>query len=191
MFSEPLKVAALMRGFEPDWFVAGGWAIDLFLGRETRPHGDIEIAIFRRDQIVLRNHLDGWLLNKAVDGELADWNEGEFLELPAHEIHCFNERAEPPFLEVLLNEADERDWIFRRDGRITKPLSELSLTATADPGVKFLRPEIVLLYKSKNPREKDERDFQAAVENLDAESRQWLKNALSVCCAEHHWSERL
>ena len=48
MFSEPLKVASLMRGFEPDWFIAGGWAIDLYLEKQTRLHDDIEIAIFRR-----------------------------------------------------------------------------------------------------------------------------------------------
>jgi hypothetical protein len=32
------------------WFVVGGWALDLFLGRETRSHKDIDIAIFREDQ---------------------------------------------------------------------------------------------------------------------------------------------
>ena len=90
MFELPLKVASLMRGFEPDWFVAGGWAIDLFLEKETRPHDDIEIAIFRKDQLALQNYLDGWVLKTAENGALSDWNKGEFLELPLHEIHCFN-----------------------------------------------------------------------------------------------------
>jgi hypothetical protein len=54
-----------MRGFEPDWFVAGGWAIDLFLEKTTRPHEDIEIAIFRKNQLALQDYLDGWLLKKA------------------------------------------------------------------------------------------------------------------------------
>ncbi|HEY8562140.1 MAG TPA: hypothetical protein VIL74_17330 [Pyrinomonadaceae bacterium] len=40
-------VRCSMRGFEPDWFIAGGRAIDLFLGGTTRTHADIEIAIFR------------------------------------------------------------------------------------------------------------------------------------------------
>lgn len=30
----PLKVAAIMRDFKPSWFVAGGWAIDLYLGNQ-------------------------------------------------------------------------------------------------------------------------------------------------------------
>lgn len=189
MFDVPLKVAVLMRGFEPDWFVAGGWAIDLYLGKETRPHDDIEIAVFRRDQIALRNHLDGWLLRKAENGALSNWNEGEFLELPVHEIHCFNETGDRRFLEVLLNETNGKEWIFRRNKSVTKPLSKLYLTSNT--GIKFLRPEVVLLYKSKNPRAKDERDFETVVKFLDAESRKWLKNVISICCSQHRWLENL
>ncbi|HSK73560.1 MAG TPA: hypothetical protein VK892_17820 [Pyrinomonadaceae bacterium] len=189
MFEPPVKVAFLMREFQPDWFVAGGWAIDLFLGKETRPHEDIEFAIFRRDQFELQNYLQGWSLRKVVNGELSEWKKEEFLELPVHEIHCFSETAEPYRLEILLNETKGKDWIFRRDKRITKPISKLFLTT--ESGIKFLRPEIVLLYKSKNPREKDERDFQTAVEFLDSESKEWLRNSLSVCYSGHDWLKTL
>lgn len=189
MFSQPLKVASVMRAFEPDWFVAGGWAIDLFLEKETRAHQDIEIAIFRKDQLALQNYLQGWKLKKAVGGELIEWKAGEFLELRIHEIHCFGENKELPVLEILLNETNDKEWIFRRDKRITKLLSELSLATNS--GINFLRPEIVLLYKSKNPREKDEQDFQAAVKQLDFESRKWLRGALSICYSKHHWLESI
>ena len=189
MFSEPLKVASLMRGFEPDWFIAGGWAIDLYLERQTRPHDDIEIAIFRRDQIALQNYLDGWLLKKAVGGELVDWNREEFLELPVFEIHCSGDTGELRFLEVLLNETGGKEWIFRRNKSVTKPLSKLHLTSNS--GIKFLCPEVVLLYKSKNPRFKDEQDFQTVVKYLDGESKLWLGNALSICYSDHHWLQSL
>ena len=124
-----------------------------------------------------------------MDGELIDWEKDEFLELPIFEIHCFNEGEEFPRLEVLLNESNDKEWIFRRDKRITKPLSELYLTLNS--GFKFLRPEVVLLYKSKNPRAKDEQDFQAAVNYLDFESKEWFSKALSICYPEHHWQKRL
>lgn len=189
MFSQPLKVASSMRGFEPNWFIAGGWAIDLFLGKETRPHEDIEIAIFRKDQLALQNFLTGWNLKKVLDGELSDWKKNEFLESPIHEIHCFNETGELHLLEVLLNETNGKDWIFRRDNRVTKPITKLFLTTNS--GIRFLLPEVVLLYKSKNPRAKDEQDFEAAAKYLDVESREWLKNALSICYSEHHWLQGL
>jgi hypothetical protein len=76
-----------MRRFEPEWFIAGGWAIDLFLGKETRRHEDIEIALFRRDQAALQDYLAGWLLQKVGNGALAVWKRGERLELPVFEIH--------------------------------------------------------------------------------------------------------
>ena len=174
-----------MRDFESDWIIAGGWAIDLFLEMETRAHDDIEIAVFRRDQIALQNYLDGWVLKKALNGTLFEWNRGERLNLPIHEIHCFNKTAEVQFLEVLLNETGGDEWLFRRNKKITKPLSKLSLTSNL--GISFLRPEVVLLYKSKNSRPKDEQDFESVAEHLDFESKKWLKNALAICYSEHAW----
>lgn len=189
MFEPPTRISSLMRDFKPNWFIAGGWAVDLFLGKQTRPHRDIEIAIFRNDQLELQNYLKSWNLKKVVGGELFDWEKGEFLKLPVHEIHCFKENNEPQLLEVLLNEANGKDWVFRRDKRITKPILKLFLTTNS--GIKFLRPEIILLYKSKNPREKDEDDFIAVKKYLDFEGKEWLKNALSVRYSEHHWLQSL
>jgi len=192
MFDLPLKVASLMHEFEPDWFIAGGWAIDLYLEKQTRPHEDIEIAIFRKDQTALQNYLNGWILKKAENDTLLDWKKDEFLELPIFEIHCFNEKNEKSklrFLEVLLNESNGKEWTFRRNKSVTKPLSKLYLTSNF--GIKFLCPEVVLLYKSKNPRVKDEQDFQAVIKHLNAKSKEWLKNAISVCYSQHHWLESL
>lgn len=38
----PRQVLSLLDGFGKPWWVAGGWAVDLFIGRPTRPHKDIE-----------------------------------------------------------------------------------------------------------------------------------------------------
>jgi len=189
MFDVPIKVLSLMCDFKPNWFVAGGWAIDLYLGKETRPHEDIEIVIFRRDQIALQNYLAGWVLKKAMNGTLSEWKQDERLELPIHEIHCFFNKTEPQSFEVLLNETNGDKWLYRRNVKVTKTLSKLHLTSNL--GIQFLCPEIVLLYKSKNPRLKDEQDFEAVASYLDVEGKQWLKNALAVCYSEHQWTESL
>jgi len=67
---EPLKVNALMAGFEKPLFIAGGWAIDLYIGRITRVHKDIEIAILRRDQLALHKYMNGWEFKKEVHHSL-------------------------------------------------------------------------------------------------------------------------
>ena len=41
----PRDFAARMEGADLPWFVAGGWAIDLFLGTRTRDHEDLEVAV--------------------------------------------------------------------------------------------------------------------------------------------------
>lgn len=178
-----------MKKSKLPWFIAGGWAIDLFLGKITRPHDDIEIAVFRQDQLEIQKYLSDWTLKKAENGKLLNWNQSESLELPVHAIHCFNEQTEPSFLEILLNERDENEWLYRRNKQITKPLPELFLTSQS--GIKFLCPEVVLLYKSKNPRAKDEQDFENALKYLNYESKEWLKDALLIDDSTHHWLKKL
>lgn len=41
----PSEVAERLAGVAAPWCVAAGWAVDLFRGRPTRGHGDIEIAV--------------------------------------------------------------------------------------------------------------------------------------------------
>ena len=48
---EPLTVAQIVDRFAPfdvDWWIAGGRAIDLYLGWETRPHEDVDVEMFRK-----------------------------------------------------------------------------------------------------------------------------------------------
>jgi len=87
---EVRTIHSVLRGFTRPWYFAGGWALDLYLGKKTRPHEDIEIVVFRRDQFALREYLDGWSFQKAIPGEkrLEPWSEGELLGPPIHEVHC-------------------------------------------------------------------------------------------------------
>ena len=41
----PSEIAQRLAGIPTPWYVAAGWALDLFRGRQTRQHADIEIAI--------------------------------------------------------------------------------------------------------------------------------------------------
>ncbi|WP_121640385.1 nucleotidyltransferase domain-containing protein [Virgibacillus sp. Bac330] len=154
-FEQCKYIKTVMSNFNKDWFFAGGWAIDIFLGKETRDHHDIEIGIFREDQTELKQVFDNWELKKVVKGEFISWNN-EFLELPVHEIHAINNMNKQK-LEILLNESDADNWRFRRDLRISYPLQ--SAIKYSKGGLPYLEPGIVLLYKVRNTREKDHKDF--------------------------------
>lgn len=172
-----------MGSYDCHWGIAGGWAIDLFVRNETRDHSDIEIAILREDQHWLKNVLADWSFQKAVKGELVRW-KSETLELPIHEVHA-NHKRSGERLEVLLNEVENDRWIFRRDPTITFPSSALFLIS--EEGVPYLHPAVVLLYKAKNPREKDHADFHAVKGLLNNEDQQWLCNALEIHVPGHTW----
>jgi hypothetical protein len=175
-----------MGAFTHPWFVAGGWAIDLHVGRVTRDHGDTEVAILRRDQEALRRHLPDWELRLAIPGrpgDLKPWKEGTRLERPIHEIHAIG--PEGIELEILLDESTGGVWRFRRMMEIARPLSKLGRVSS--PGIPYMAPEVVLLYKAKDPNEPDERDFQTVRPLLGEEPGEWLRISVEACYPEHPW----
>jgi hypothetical protein len=181
-FGAPLAVAALMEGFGRPWCIAGGWAIDLFLGRQTRPHKDVEIAIFRDDQHPLFEHLAGWTINKSTHPGRAPWH-GERLELPIHELHA---RRVDDHIEVLMNERDGELWRYRRNLAVRLPVERLIRRSVV--GIPGLTPEVALLYKSKGaPRPEDAADFANTLAALDTLRRQWLADALHTCDPDNQW----
>lgn len=184
---ELLRVATLLAGFTRPWFIAGGWAIDLYLGRLTRTHKDIEIAILRDDQHAIRRHLRGWEFRKVLRGRLEPWHEGEWLGMPVHEIHAHRENGDPSALEILLDESSADQWTFRRHPEITRPLSAIGMRS--DGGVPFHSAEIVMLYKATSSQisNHDQADFEIARESLDDERRQWLRHAIERCRPGHPW----
>src|SRR5688500_15886359 len=82
------RAALLMKDFPGRWGIAGGWAIDLFLQRESRPHSDIDVAVLRADQRHIRSRLPVDRAEKVVAHQLCPWLIDEDLQPPIHEIHA-------------------------------------------------------------------------------------------------------
>jgi GrpB-like predicted nucleotidyltransferase (UPF0157 family) len=191
-FQPVLEVKQTMQGFQAQWCVPSGWALDAFMGAPSRYHFDLDLLIWREDQLSLRQHLlaEGWELHVPVDGVYHPWVADEFLELPLHQVHA---RKDGRFLDVLLSDRDQAFWRFRRDPQITHEISSVMLPSSL--GVKILAPEIVLLFKSRssggNARTKDNQDFARALSYLPAEARDWLRLALEKTSPEHVWLAEL
>lgn len=175
---QPLDVAHLLRALSVPWWIAGGWAIDLFVGRQTRPHGDTDVLILRRDQFAIHDFLRGWDLHKTNQPGLRPWPVGEFLPLGVNSIWCRRTRHAPWSLEFMLMETDKDQWVYRRESSIRGPL--ISLGMESPDSVPFLRPEIQLLFKaSKSPTTKDESDFAHALPLLTPGAKEWLSESLA------------
>lgn len=175
-------ILEVMQAYSRPWWIAGGWAIDLYLGHQSRPHQDIDIAVLRRDQRALRTHLQGWHFTKVVNGASFAWTEQEELELPVHELHAENGTDH---LEFLLNEAAGDQWLFRRNRAVSASIQHM--TRQAASGIPYFTPEVVLLYKAKSMRARDRADFNSVLPKLEPPARSWLASALQSCHPLHEW----
>lgn len=186
-------VIAKMSRFAEPWWVAGGWALDLWLGGPPgRPHGDIEIGLFRRDQRALRSHLTGWAVSRSVEDpggkRWAPLAAGEDLIAPAFQL-----RARPPDqgahlpteLHVFLEDSEGGRWAYRRDPAIRVPIADLTVVSAS--GVPVLAPHIQLLYKAGGHRDKDEGDFARVSGRLSPGARAWLQDALKRWRPDDPW----
>jgi hypothetical protein len=185
-FAELRESLVPLTGSAAPWRVAGGGALDLFLGRVTRSHADVDVAVLRRDQLAVQRHLADWALRwvrPVAGGVFHPWREDEWLELPVHEIHGRNDAGAT--IEILLNEARGEEWHFRRDVQIHRPLSLVGRNSLL--GIPYLAPEVVLLYTAENPRPSDEEDFTRLVDHLSAEQRAWLSRAIATSDGVHPW----
>ena len=171
------------------WWLAGGQAIDWFVGRTTRPHFDLDLGIWRDEALRVQERLTGWDLRcPDPPGTLRPWMPGERLPPRVHNIWCREDSAGPWRFELQLNDREDGHWVYRRDGRVRVPVADLTLERD---GVPCLRPEVQLLFKSKLLRDIDEHDFGVAAPLLSPDALAWLAEALEIVDAAHPWRARL
>jgi hypothetical protein len=185
----PAQVTEMLQASTPTWAVVGGWAIDLWLGRESRSHGDIEIAAPRCDFVHFRGFFEPrYQLYAAGDGETFALDVDE--TIPSSKFQCWI--ADPDSgtwrLDLMLEPGDSQTWVFRRDERIQESRERM---IGREGGIPFLKPEGVLLYKAKAARGKDQADLEACLPHLSPDARSWLAASLSLIHPEHHWLEVL
>lgn len=184
-----LEAVGIFESLDIPWWVAGGEAIDLFVGRATRLHGDIDLAVLRRDTHQLRTLRNNWDVHIAHNGELIAWDGGPLAD-DMHQFWVRHYGAEAWAFEVLLEYTDGDDWLFRRDHRVRRAIATIGRQTPS--GVPFLAPEICLLYKARHTDvERNALDFEVAVSLLDDQSQQWLAASLQVAAPGHPWIERL
>ncbi|MFD2610827.1 nucleotidyltransferase domain-containing protein [Paenibacillus gansuensis] len=177
-----------MKNFQKSWFIAGGWVVDIALGRVTREHDDLDICIYREDAKEALRYFKDWEIKVAVPGEsrLVDYTHFSDLSLPRYCLHLFREKD---FIEILLTERVENEVVFRKNKNITMHINEFSLKDRQ--GRPFVNPVWQLLFKSLNPREKDDEDFNNYVTIMDDQQKLWLASGIRIMKPDSVWLEKL
>ncbi|MBO0867420.1 MAG: hypothetical protein J2P15_02545 [Micromonosporaceae bacterium] len=203
-----------LRGLGAPWFLCGGWAVDAWLDRRTRDHGDVDIAMFHRDQHSIVEHLAGWALVGHDPNVPDDTNEpwhGRHLDLPAHvhvpvlgsSLSTSATATHTAFeFEFILVERTGDDWVLNPECDITIAMergirqSAWGLPTAAAEVVLFIKAgatltaaEVAAATSLYRPR--DEQDFFALLPALDAPQRQWLRQSLDRVLPGHPWLTHL
>ena len=164
------------------WGLAGGYAIEQFLGEWIREHADIDIVVFRDEQLLLQRWLAGWRLCSAdPPGCLRPWKENEYLPFGIHDIWGHQHGAQVWQLQIMLCEVEGSEWFSRHNPLIRGPRSDLLVAYQNIPCVWV---EVQLLYKARHPLPKDEQDFQACLPWLSTEAKQWLRDQIRILYPE-------
>lgn len=169
------------------WWISGGYALELHLGRVWRTHDDVDVGVCRVDTPAVFRWLADWDLWIATAGRLLPWN-GHLLEANQNTNNVWARSAPnaPWRFDLTVGSGTPDRWEYRRDTTIQRTWGAALLEAP--DGIPYLAPEIQLLFKSKDPRPKDHEDARLVVPMLDAEERRFLSDRLP---AGHPWHSLL
>jgi hypothetical protein len=194
---ELLAVCRFLRNFPCPWWLGGGWAIDSWLGSQSRDHEDIEICVARHDQGLIYSYCAAWDFLTPVNDQWAPLPTGTWLAVPQFMLQLqqtthtqVTESGMPPTFEFLLNEVDGDQWKFYRNPDIQFPIA--CITDRSPWGMPVTRPELLLLHKAVyQPRPKDDLDFHRMLPHLTPAKRLWLHDAIASMHHDHPWITHL
>jgi hypothetical protein len=181
----PEAVAARLEHVTVPWAIAAGWAIDLFLGYERREHEDLEIAVPATRFAEVEAALPELDLHVVGPGPAVPVRDAGPLLETHHQTWGLDRVARVWRLDVFREPSVDGRWVCRRDESLRLPYDEL-IERSAD-GIPYVRPEVVLLFKAKGARPKDEGDLAAVLPRLPRSRRRWLAEAIDRAHPGHFW----
>jgi len=176
-----------MAGARFPWGVAGGWALDLFRGGQSRPHEDLEIAIPAARYADLAPLFADCDFAVPCDGLLHPVSDA--MLIAEHQTWARERSSGLWRLDVFREPHDADTWICRRDPAIRRRYADVY--AVSADGIPYVQPEIVLLFKAKAVRDKDTVDWAGTLPLLSADQRGWLADALDLVHPGHPWLSAL
>ena len=204
------QLNSLMAETGVDYAICGGHAIDLFLGKKTRLHKDLDVAVYREDRDKIVQHMlnEDWAvyepcgtaylhkINTVADQKRIKANiwcvkqSNQHYRFKEHEKDMYavdadnSEQTELDYIEFLFNSRKDGNFLYAKNHDVKMNLVNAILKINDIP---FLAPEIILLYKSTMADNPDyQLDFDNALTAMGREQIEWLKNSLSVMFQNGH-----
>ncbi|MEY9840673.1 hypothetical protein [Streptacidiphilus sp. EB103A] len=184
----PEQIAERLGAVGAPWCVAAGWALDLFRGGQSRQHGDLEIAVPAAGFAEVRDCFPEYVFDAVGSGRV--WPAADAGVLAVTHQTWLRDPGSGRFLFDVFREPHRGEtWICRRDESLQLGY-EAVIERTAG-GIPYLRPELVLLFKAKAARPKDQADFEGVLPLLGRARRDALAGWLERVHPGHRWLAEL
>ncbi len=193
----PAEVHARLGGVTAPWYIAAGWALDLFRGEQTREHEDTEIGLPNSPQAFdqVRAALAGCEFEVVGSGLFWPVDSPAFARM----YQTWVSEAGPGGtggrpgriyrLDVFREQHRGGCWVCRRDETIVLPYDQI--IRRDQHGIPYLAPHLALLFKARANRPKDQADLDGVLPLLASDERVWLAAALRRIHPGHIWLDRL
>lgn len=196
------------------WAVCGGFALDLFLNRTVREHGDMDLCVFETDRDAILRYVRS-----------ADWQIYEFRGMgkvrplgpgtagePGRNLMCLRDGCdlvkfypcedeglfyheffhtglrEFHYLEFIFSDAAAGQLVVNQEAGLRR---ELTAAILCRDGLPYLAPEVALLYKASNWEDPAyQLDYAAVSPYLSVEQQTWFRTGLARLYPDGHpWAE--
>lgn len=178
----PRQAAEHLAGGAARWWVSGGSAIDLYLGRPAE-RDDLDLSTTAAD---LRP-----LCASLPDGVSA-WADLEGSLLPLAKVpddadlqRVLLHQADAWVAELHIEDGAPKAWLYRRDPRLQLPWDKAIIDVDTIPTG---APEVQLLWKALRPTPRDDADLAAVLPGLTDQQRSWLDTALLRIHPHSSWA---
>lgn len=185
----PAELARRLKPISRPWCIVGGWALDLWMGTQTREHGDLEFTLLRSDFFEFRHVIGDCDMFTAKDGVLSFLPTDHIPGPDIQQVWCFDPQAKAWRVDMMIESGSADVWVYKRDQSVRFPRAEMVFLS--GEGIPYLRPAATLLFKARHARPKDEEDLRRALPRLPDAELAWLRDHLLKLHPGHHWLSRL
>jgi len=185
----PHELGRRLREAILPWYVAGGWALDVWHGMQTREHEDLEFVVIRNDVDHFRTILHELDFFTVKDGAI------EYLPPTAHlpsdvwQLWGGDMRQGCWRVDLMIEERTPDLWVYKHDRTINVARSDA--VRLSEAGIPYLAPMNVILFKAKHCRSKDQSDFKLCLPKFSAAEKEQLMIWLNELHPDHEWIRNL
>lgn len=174
---EPRAVAELLAPASVRWWLSGGAALDLWVGRAIRERTNIDVSVVSADLdeliAAVPSGFSAWVPSGGDDEIMPFADAAQDADLQPVLIRDDDRGAW--VLQVNVEDGAPRAWVYRRDPRLTLPWSRAVLDVD---GIPTGAPEVQLVWKALRPRPEDTVDKDAVLPTLSDEAVAFYETAL-------------